>query len=130
MPRSNHSASHDFDVVARFLEHRASTERRDGAHIFYNDLAAKLDFPEVGEAWFAHPFCGIFGALDIEDVDAERPLRTALVISKKHMVPGDGFFKTLLRLRPKQKPPKDDIQRIQLWSDELDRLLEYYQRKA
>jgi hypothetical protein len=123
-------SSHDLDVVARFLEHRATTTPRDRAPIFYSELASKLNFPEVGEAWFAHPFCGIFDTLDIQDADDGHPLRTALVVSKQFGVPGDGFFKTLLRLRPHVKPPKDDMQRIRLWSDELDRLLSHYNRNA
>jgi hypothetical protein len=129
MPKA-HSSSQGLDVVARFLEQQAASNDRDHAPIFYNDLAATLDFPEVGEAWFAHPFCGIFDTLDIQDVDAGRPLRTALVVSKQYGVPGAGFFKTLLRLRPEVKQPKDDIQKSQLWSDELDRLLSYYSRNA
>ena len=111
--------------VAAFLEDRA--RRLDGqAPIFYGDLAAHFGLPPVTEAWFTHPLCGIFEDLDVEDAKRGTPFRTALVISKEHSIPGPGFFKAIAKLCPKRKQPKTDFERIQFYTDEVNRLLRHY----
>ena len=118
------TSQHDKDVVAAFLEKRASLGR-DRGPIFYNDCASTLGFPPVDQFWASHPLCGIFDALDREDVALRRPIRTALVVSKERGLPGKGFYSTLALLRgssPATKLP----QQMQLWSDELDKLVAYY----
>jgi hypothetical protein len=118
------TSQHDKDIVARFLEDRARLGR-NRAPIFYNDLASTLDFPPVDQFWASHPLCRIFDDLDREDVAQRRPIRTALVVSKQRGLPGEGFYKTLALLRgssPATKLP----QQMQLWSDELDKLVSYY----
>ena len=120
------SSSHDHDVVARFLEQRATLDF-DHAPIFYNDMASKLNFPAVDEYWSSHPFCGIFDAMDREDVSAGLPLRTALVVSKERGLPGEGFFKTMALLRKRSKPVTNDMEQRRLWIEELQRLIAHYQ---
>ncbi len=120
-------SSHDVDRVAAFLEARAKESHRDRAPIFYNQLATELDFPSVDQYWLSHPLCGIFETLDVQDVESGRPLRTALVVNKEFGLPGEGFFKTMARLRGARKPATDVVQRMTLWTEELDRLLKFYQ---
>ena len=114
------------DNVATFLEHRATNLDFDRAPIFYNDLTLQLDLPPVDQYWMSHPLCKVFDLLDREDVGANRPLRTALVISKERNLPGEGFFKTMALLRNHRNPAKDSIAQMKLWADEVRRLLAYY----
>lgn len=123
---STQAASHEHEVVARFLEERAATCDFDHAPIFYNDLAAQLGFPPVDQYWLSHPLCGIFDLLDREDVAANCPLRTSLVVSKERGLPGEGFFKTMATLRGYRRPATDSVEQMRLWTDELQRLLAYY----
>lgn len=111
--------------VGAFLEERV---RRLGGSspIFYGDLAAHLSLPPVTDAWFTHPLCGIFEQLDVEDAKLVRPFRTALVISRERNMPGEGFFKTFLRLHPHVRPPKTDLDKMKLYVAELNRVLSHY----
>lgn len=120
------AASHEYDIVASFLEKRATLDF-NRAPIFYNDLASKLGFPPVDQYWVLHPFCGIFDQLDREDVSAGHPLRTALVISKERGLPGEGFFKTMSLLRGQKKPATKDTEQLRLWTEELQKLIAHYQ---
>ena len=110
--------------VGAFLEERV---RRLGgsAPIFYGDLAAHLSLPPVTDAWSAHPLCGIFEQLDVDDARLDRPFRTALVISRERSMPGEGFFQTYLRLHPNIRPPKTDHDKMRLYLDELNRVLSH-----
>lgn len=118
-------ASPEHDRVASFLEERA-TLHRNHAPIFYNDLANKLGLPPVDQYWLSHPLCGIFEQLDREDVAQGHPLRTSLVVSKERGLPGEGFFKTMALLRSSGSPATAFVQQMQLWTDELDKLLAHY----
>jgi hypothetical protein len=126
----NRPTSHEHDIVADCLEQRAANHDFDRAPIFYNALAGQLGFPPVDQYWHSHPLCGIFDLLDREDVASNRPLRTALVVSKERGLPGEGFFKTMALLRGHRKPATDLTQQTQLWTDELIRLLAHYQTPA
>lgn len=123
------SSFHEIQLVANFLEGRAKTFTHDTAPISYGNLASELGFPKVDQNWLAHPFCGIFDALDMQDVEEKRPLRTALVYSLERNIPGEGFFKTIARLRGSNRPETDFLKQAQLWTQELNRLLDYYQSK-
>jgi hypothetical protein len=111
--------------VGEFLEERV---RRLGenAPIFYGDLANHLSLPPVTNAWSEHPLCAIFDQLDEDDAKHNRPFRTALVISRERNMPGEGFFKTYLRLHSQIQPPKTEAAKMRLYVDELNRLLIHY----
>jgi hypothetical protein len=110
--------------VGAFLEERVH-RLGSNAPIFYGDLAAHLSLPPITDAWFTHPLCGIFEQLDVEDARLGRPFRTALVISRERSMPGQGFFKTYLRLHPHVSPPKTDHDKMRLYLDEVNRVLGY-----
>ena len=115
----------DFRDIGCYLEDRA---RRLGgsAPLFYSDLATHFGLPPVTDAWFTHQLCGIFEQLDQEDERLSRPFRTALVISKERSMPGEGFFKTVVRLRGLARPPRTENDKLKLYVDELNSLLRYY----
>jgi hypothetical protein len=110
--------------MGRFLEDRA----RANTPIFYNDLAPVFGLPPVDEFWLSHPLCKIFGDLDDEDHRLGRPFRTAAVVSRDKNVPGEGFFSTLERARG-IRLPRNDLERIRVWTEEFSRLVEFASRK-
>ena len=112
--------------VAAFLEDRARNLDFNDVPIFYGDLAAHFGLPSMTEAWSTHPLCGLFEELDVEDAKHGRPFRTVLVVSQERSIPGPGFFKTVARLRPQNKQPKTDIDRIKFFNNEVRSLLKHY----
>ena len=112
----------NLDSVGVFLEERA----KQGEPIFYSELARRFNLPPVTAAWNTHPLCEVFGSLDYQDQASGKPFRTALVVSKEKGVPGEGFFKTLSTLRGTPYPIRNELQKLQLWKEEFDRLASYY----
>jgi len=111
--------------VGAFLKARAR-DLGNQAPIYYGDLAAHFGFPPITKAWSMHPLCSIFDDLDVEDAKKGRPFRTVLVVSKKHSIPGPGFFKTVARLCPQKPKPKTQSDKANLFLDELKRLVKHY----
>src|SRR5450755_1428340 len=98
--------------VETFLEEVAAS----GNPINYGDVNARFpDLPPLTGAWLAHPLCGIFDELDVQDAAAKRPFRTAMVIAKERNMPGPGFFKTLSRLRNRQILKSEELE---VWTNE------------
>jgi hypothetical protein len=95
--------------IASFLEDSAKTR----TPIFYSDLSRKFGLPPVTDAWTSHPLRAIFGELDLEDQEQNRPFRTALVIAKETSIPGNGFFTAHHDLRG-ISVPKNEMKRMEL----------------
>ena len=108
--------------LGEFLENRA----KRCEPIFYNELAMIFGLPPVTEAWSSHPLCELFDTLDVADQQAGSPFRTALVVGKQTSIPGDGFFKTLNRLRNTPYPIRDELKKMEIWKGEFDRLIDFY----
>lgn len=115
----------NYKDVGIFLENRARRLGGD-APIFYGDLAAHFGLPPVTEAWSAHPLSAMFEQLDQEDARTSRPFRTALVISRERNMPGEGFFKTFVRLRSPMPVPRTEQNKMKLFLEELNSLLIHY----
>lgn len=117
--------SPDAAIVAAHLEGRV---RRRGinAVVTYNELATALGFAPVTDAWSSHPFSSIFDELDVEDHALGRPFRTALVITQETKYPGEGFWTMVLRLRFPKKTRFSDKERMTLYSQELQGLVQCY----
>ncbi len=107
--------------VGRFLEERVRQHGTE-AVIFYNQLAAHFEMPEVDERWSRHPLCKLFGVLDEEDTSKGRPFRTVRVVSKDKNMPGQGFFNAVATLRQ----PKPRLNAIQFFASELNALAAHY----
>ena len=104
------ATSKSLSEIGPFLEERA----RQGAPIFYNDLAKPFGLPPVTEAWFSHPLCNVFATLDDADQAKGRPFRTALVVSRERGIPGEGFFKTLAELRGTPYPIRNEVGKLRI----------------
>lgn len=78
-------------TIGAFLEQKASEQKT----VFYSELAVHFNLPPMDGAWPAHPLSNYFDVLDQEDAVAKRPFRTAVVITREHGVPGNGFFQSL-----------------------------------
>jgi hypothetical protein len=115
----------NFRDIGDFLEDRARSLGED-APLFYSDLAAHFGLPPITDAWFTHPLSGMFEQLDQEDEQLARPFRTALVISKERSIPGEGFFKALVRIRGLRPPPRTEHDKMRLYLSELSNLLKHY----
>ncbi|HMO63742.1 MAG TPA: hypothetical protein PKC18_02355 [Lacipirellulaceae bacterium] len=119
------SANLTANELGRFLEDRV---RSSGANavIFYNDLAAHFNLPEVDERWLQHPLCKLFEVLDHEDARKVSPFRTALVISKDKNMPGAGFFKVVPELRNPKPKLYTETEKMKFFIDELHALAKCY----
>ena len=111
--------------VGRFLEDRVRKLGTE-AVIFYNQLAAHFELPEVDERWAQHPLCKLFDALDKEDAAKGRPFRTVLVVSKDKNMPGQGFFNTVAALREPKPHLNTEMERLQFFVSELNALAVHY----
>jgi hypothetical protein len=111
--------------IGEYLEDRIRSHG-ENAVVFYNDLAAHFDLPEVDERWQTHPLCKLFDVLDHEDARKKRPFRTALVISRDKQLPGQGFFNMAKALRNPTPRFDSEIQRMRFFVDEVQALVNYY----
>ncbi len=105
--------------VGRFLEQKAKL----GNPIAYKDVVDAFPgrLPNFSGSWQGHPLSSIFGELDEQDHAANRPWRTALVVSRETGRPGQGFFDTIARLRGIDIAQED---RERIWLTEYKRLVE------
>ena len=117
--------SPDAIKVADYLEARVR-KRGINTVITYNDLANTLRFPAVTDAWFSHPFCGIFDELDRDDHAKRKPFRTALVITEATKYPGAGFWSMALRLRYPKKAKFSELEMMTFYSKEVQDLAAAY----
>jgi len=105
--------------VGQFLEEKAKL----GEPVYYSDVLNRFpDMPPFTGEWMLHPLCRMFGELDDEDKNKRLPFRTALVIAKQTMMPGQGFFDRLIKLRG---PLTED--KMTTWVKEFRSVLEHYQ---
>jgi hypothetical protein len=112
--------------IGRFLEARLREKGRD-AVLTYGELISHFDdLPEFTGEWFAHPLCNMFGELDIEDAEFNRPFRTAIVVSQRTNFPGDGFFTMYVEHRDPTAQIRNDIDRITIHQGELRELAAHY----
>lgn len=109
--------------VGALLEDFARQERL----ITYGEIVKQYpDLPENMSIWKAHPLCYILGELDDEDHRNHHPLRSALVVTKEHGMPGNGFFETITNLRGTKI---DRSQRPFIWSAEVKRVFEHFAKR-
>lgn len=113
--------------VGRFLQERIRTHGRE-AVIFYGDVASHFNLEPITNAWPEHPLCKIFEKLDLEDFQFRRPLRTTIVISKDQNMPGGGFFKMFLKLNPNVRAPITELEKMKLYLEELNKLVEFWSK--
>lgn len=106
--------------VAAFLE---SVARRQDLTTYGDIVHRYPDLPTDLHPWPPHPLSAIFGELDHEDSRAGRPLRTALVVTKKEGVPGNGFFEAVTLLRGTPIAKSD---RLAVWSSEVAAVHNFY----
>ena len=113
------------DKVGSFLEERVRKNGTEGL-IFYNQLAAHFDLPEVDERWPQHPLAKIFEVLDLNDAKDGRPFRTTLVVGSVGKVSGQGYFNMVATLRKPRPKLTTDMNRLQFFGSELQALADYY----
>ena len=85
--------------------------------MYYSVLVSDFGLPPLHGTWAGHPLERAFDALDEEDARAGRPFRTSVVFNKETKMPGDGYFKSIFRL--KGISAKSDMQRLEVFSEEL-----------
>ena len=111
--------------IARYLEELARGSRTTT----YSELAERFGLPAMEGTWNSHPLCQVFDALDQEDANAGRPLRTAVVIRKDMNMPDSGYFES----RTKYKggaPITTDKERLKAWLSDLSDVFNYKWPKA
>jgi hypothetical protein len=107
------------DQVGLFLEEKARNRRT----VYYSDIVAHFGLPPMDGLWASHPLSRIFEFLDREDAMSNRPFRSAVVISKKRDMPGNGFFEALERFRGIQT--SNEQQRLEAFRNERDATFGY-----
>lgn len=114
------------DEVQKELRRRAAIGDSKEALITYGELAEMTNMPPFRNAnWQEHPLCDILGELDEADAESERPFISSLVVNAKTGYSGPGLFKAIAKLR-RHGNPVPEQERQEYWSDEVDKVLEYY----
>jgi len=114
-------------AVGAYLEARV-VKRGINAVLTYTELASHFKMPAMTNAWLSHPLAAIFNELDEDDHAKSRPFRTVLVYAVSLSTPGDGFFETVRRLRfpKKTKLFRTEAEKLRIYSDELQALVQHY----
>jgi len=115
-----------FEVVGKFLEHELMEKGHD-AVMFNSDLI--IQFPELPPFtgnWKSHPLCWIFDELDREDAALDRPLRTAIVVSKEKRIPGGGFFEAYEQYLNPGAQIRNEMAKLEIHQGQLKALVSHW----
>lgn len=89
----------------------------------YQTICAAFNFSMELTPWQEHPLCEILDSIDQDDANHNRPFRTALVISKKTKMPGNGFYDALERYKGIES--RNEMSKLENWSQQVEATYQY-----